>query len=291
MNHDVISELVAWIETQLSTRLTIDEVASKSGYSKWHLQRTYLKSTGMTLGEYIRRRQLSCAAAELRFTGSDIIDVAIKYGFSSQQTFTRAFRGHFGQPPGRYRRISEWDCSQLFPPYHKTVYPVRKPEVVFMPCRVLSGTLNKFSCDLDKFELFNMDVRYRFFRRHLRDNYFLPQQAWGVTEFHSSPNTPRIVDIRYITSMEEEKDACRCKNEMEITIPAGGYLKFHYNGRPAGFQNFILDVNRIHLPRLGVVRRRGCDLELFSFPESSRRYLESGFINCCYFVPFSGFQR
>ncbi|WP_437615974.1 helix-turn-helix domain-containing protein [Erwinia sp. V71] len=291
MNHDVIPELVAWIETQLGTRLTIDEVASRSGYSKWHLQRTYLKSTGMSLGEYIRRRQLSCAAAELRLTRSGVIDVAMKYGFSSQQTFTRAFRAYFGQPPGRYRRLSEWDCSQLFPPYNKTIYPVGTPEVVSMPCRVLSGTVNKFSCALGKLGLFNMDVRYRFFRRYLRENHFLPHQAWGVTDFHSNPDTPGIIDIRYITATEEGNGAFNGKEEMKIIIPAGSYLQFHYNGRSDGFQGFILDVNRIHLPRLGVVRRKGADLELFSFAERNKRYLESGFMHCSYYVPFSSFRH
>ncbi|WP_437888098.1 helix-turn-helix domain-containing protein [Phytobacter sp. V91] len=291
MNHDVISELVAWIETQLSTKLTIDKVASRSGYSKWHLQRAYLNSTGMTLGEYIRRRQLSCAAAELRLTRSGVIDVAIKYGFSSQQTFTRSFRELFGQPPGRYRRVSDWDCSQLFPPACKTSYPVGKPEVVSLPCRVLSGTVNKFSCVLEKFELFNMDVRHRFFRRYLCDTHFLPEQVWGMTTFHSSPDTPGIVDICYITATEKGKDIFSCKETTEITIPAANYLKFHYNGRSVGFQDFILDVNRVHLPKLGVVRKKGCDLELFSFTEKNKRYLESGFLNCSYYVPFTYFRE
>lgn len=287
MNYDVIPEVVTWIETQLSTRLKIEEVASKSGYSKWHLQRTYLKLTGITLGEYIRRRRLSCAAAELRLTRTGIMEVAIKYGFSSQQTFTRSFSEYFGQPPGRYRSTNEWDCSQLFPPYRKTVYPVGKPEVVSMPCRILSGTVNKFSCELGMFGLFNMEVRYRFFRRYLRDDHQLPHYAWGMTDFHSSPDKPGLIDIRYITAAEEGKDDINAKEKIKIIIPAGRYLKFHYNGRSEGFQDFILDVNRIHLPRLGVVRRQCADLELFSFAEINKKYLESGFINCSYFVPFT----
>lgn len=287
MNHDVISELVAWIETQLSTKLTIDKVASRSGYSKWHLQRTYLKSTGMTLGEYIRRRQLSCAAAELRLTRSGVIDVAMKYGFSSQQTFTRSFREFFGQPPGRYRRESEWDCSQLVPPACKTVYPVGKPEVVSMPCRILSGTVNKFSCVLENFKLFNMDVRYRFFRQHLSDTHLLPENVWGMTTFLSGPDTPGIVNICYITATEKDKASFSCKEKAEIIIPAGQFLKFHYNGGSVGFQDFILYVNRVQLPKLGVVRKKGCDLELFSFREKNKMHLESGIVNCSYYVPFT----
>lgn len=291
MNYDVIPEVAAWIETQLSTRLKIDKVASKSGYSKWHLQRAYLKLTGITLGEYIRRRQLSCAAAELRLTQIGIIDVAMKYGFSSQQTFTRSFREYFGQPPGRYRKASDWDCSQLFPPYRRTTYPVGKPKVVSMPSRVLSGTMNKFSCELGMLGLFSIEVRYHFFRRCLRDNCILPHYAWGMTDLHSNPDKPGVIDIRYITATEEGKDDVNCKYKIKITIPAGNYLQFHYAGRSEGFQDFILEVNRIHLPRLGVVRRQGADLERFSFSERNKRYLESGFINCSYYVPFTYYRE
>lgn len=290
MNHEVISELVAWIETQLNTKLTIDEVAVRSGYSKWYLQRTYQNSTGITLGEYIRRRRLSCAAAELRLTKTEVITIAMKYGFSSQQTFTRAFKSCFGQPPGRYRRGSEWDCSQLFPPYNKTLYPVGNPEIVSMPSRIVIATVNNFYCNLEKVESFNMELRYGFFRRHIRDCTDIPKKIWGISELHSYPERDGEVNIRYFTATEDSENTCLSKHRVQIKIPAGDYLKFYYSGKADEYQRFILDVNRVHLPKLGVVRRKGLDLELFSFSETKKRYLESSFINSCYYVPFSGFR-
>ena len=70
------------------------------------------------------------AAIELRMTNASILDIAIRYNFDSQQTFSRAFKNYFRQTPAAYRNSDDWDCSLLYPPYAKTAYPVLKPAVV-----------------------------------------------------------------------------------------------------------------------------------------------------------------
>jgi len=56
---NIISDLIKWIEKNLEQPLSIDAVAEKSGYSKWHLQRMFKKVTGQILGTYIRHRRLT----------------------------------------------------------------------------------------------------------------------------------------------------------------------------------------------------------------------------------------
>lgn len=72
--------------------MSLDNVAAKAGYSKWHLQRMFKDITGNAIGAYIRARRLSKAAVALRLTGRPILDIALQYRFDSQQTFTRAFK-------------------------------------------------------------------------------------------------------------------------------------------------------------------------------------------------------
>lgn len=52
----IISEILVWIEGNLTNRLSLDDIAQHSGYTKWHLQRVFRKIVGMPLGEYIRRQ-------------------------------------------------------------------------------------------------------------------------------------------------------------------------------------------------------------------------------------------
>ncbi|MCS3608338.1 superoxide response transcriptional regulator SoxS [Erwinia rhapontici] len=121
MHDDIISTLTDWIDNNLEKTLSIDEVAAKSGYSKWHLQRMFRSVTKQTLGGYIRERRLTLAAEALRLTQRPVFDIAMQYGYDSQQTFSRVFRRQFSQTPTAYRhsmrpaslKRSSWtfDCS------------------------------------------------------------------------------------------------------------------------------------------------------------------------------------
>ncbi|MFP2505718.1 RamA family antibiotic efflux transcriptional regulator [Buttiauxella gaviniae] len=100
----VIDTIVQWIDDNLHQPLRIDDIADHAGYSKWHLQRLFMQYKGESLGKYIRDRKLLLAARDLRDTDNKVYDISLKYGFDSQQTFTRIFTRTFHQPPGRYRR-------------------------------------------------------------------------------------------------------------------------------------------------------------------------------------------
>lgn len=87
----VIDTIVEWIDDNLHQPLRIDDIARHAGYSKWHLQRLFLQYKGESLGRYIRERKLLLAARDLRDTDQRVYDICLKYGFDSQQTFTRIF--------------------------------------------------------------------------------------------------------------------------------------------------------------------------------------------------------
>ena len=104
MQEEIIHSLTHWIDQNLDKSLSIDEVAAKSGYSKWHLQRLFMQYKGESLGRYIRERKLLLAARDLRESDERVYDICLRYGFDSQQTFTRIFTRTFNQPPGAYRK-------------------------------------------------------------------------------------------------------------------------------------------------------------------------------------------
>ncbi|MFC0139811.1 superoxide response transcriptional regulator SoxS [Erwinia mallotivora] len=103
MHDQIINTLTNWIDSNLDKTLSIDKVAEKSGYSKWHLQRMFRTVTRQTLGGYIRERRLTLAAEALRQTQLPVFDIAMQYGYDSQQTFCRVFRRQFSLTPTAYR--------------------------------------------------------------------------------------------------------------------------------------------------------------------------------------------
>ena len=110
-----IEGLVSWIELNLTERMQIGDIAKKSGYSLWHFQRIFKRSTGITVGEYVRARRLTEAAKDLCGHEGKVIEVAISHGFENQQTFTRAFKTYFGTTPHRFRRGRVLDISRFQP--------------------------------------------------------------------------------------------------------------------------------------------------------------------------------
>lgn len=100
----VIDTIVEWIDDNLHQPLRIEDIARHAGYSKWHLQRLFMQYKGESLGRYIRERKLLLAARDLRESDERVYEICLRYGFESQQTFTRIFTRTFHQPPGRTAR-------------------------------------------------------------------------------------------------------------------------------------------------------------------------------------------
>ncbi|EMH6517486.1 helix-turn-helix domain-containing protein [Raoultella planticola] len=103
---DIIDEITQWIDSNLHKPLRIEDVAARAGYSKWHLQRIFVQVKEVSLGKYIRDKKLRLAAKDLIETNEPVISIACKYGFDSQQTFTRIFSKNYNLPPLRYRHAN-----------------------------------------------------------------------------------------------------------------------------------------------------------------------------------------
>lgn len=91
------------MEQKMEEPLDINEIAKAACSSTSHFQRMFLMLTGMTISEYIRKRKLTLAAQELAMTTSRVLDVALKYGYDSPESFSKAFRKVHGVPPSEAR--------------------------------------------------------------------------------------------------------------------------------------------------------------------------------------------
>lgn len=92
------------IEANLTSPIDAGAVAQQVGFSLYHFHRVFKAAVGESVADYLRRRRLTEAARRLLNTRERIIEVALRYQFESQASFTRAFRRVFGMTPGQYRR-------------------------------------------------------------------------------------------------------------------------------------------------------------------------------------------
>ncbi len=118
--NETVQKMLDWIEKNIGENPTLLKMSEQVGYSPYYCSVKFHKTCGMTIKRYISGRRLALAALELRDTNERIIDIAMKYGFSSQEALTRAFAAAFSCAPAAYRR-------------NPTPVPLPIRKVVFFP--------------------------------------------------------------------------------------------------------------------------------------------------------------
>lgn len=98
-----MNDALNYIEENLDNEIDLKEVARLALCSEYHFQRMFSFLAGISLSEYIRRRRLTLAAFEIKNSSIRIIDIAIKYGYKSPDSFTRAFQNLHGITPSEAR--------------------------------------------------------------------------------------------------------------------------------------------------------------------------------------------
>lgn len=102
--NEVVQCMIEWIEEHLDQTQILSKLSREVGYSPWYCSVMFHDVTGMTLKNYVAGRRLSLATVEIRDTKERILDVAIKYGYSSQEALGRAFKDRYGCTPAVYRK-------------------------------------------------------------------------------------------------------------------------------------------------------------------------------------------
>lgn len=108
-----VQAAITYIESHLTEKLDLDEIAEAVYYSKHYLHRVFSETVGMTIHEYLQRRRLTEAAKMLVFSDQSILEIALLSGYESQQAFTTIFSAMYKQTPHQYRKNEKFYPLQL----------------------------------------------------------------------------------------------------------------------------------------------------------------------------------
>lgn len=101
---EVIENAICFIESNITENLTVGRIAAEVNTSAFYFQRGFSMLCGYTVGEYIRLRRLSLAGNELLTSDIRVIDLAMKYGYDSPDSFSKAFTRFHGCTPTDVRK-------------------------------------------------------------------------------------------------------------------------------------------------------------------------------------------
>lgn len=99
-----LNQAMEHIEQHLDQQIEVAELARIAVTSEYHFRRLFSALAGLPISEYVRRRRLTVAGAQVLAGEETLLDVAVRYGYNSGEAFARAFRAMHGVGPGEARR-------------------------------------------------------------------------------------------------------------------------------------------------------------------------------------------
>ncbi|HDU8562797.1 AraC family transcriptional regulator [Morganella morganii] len=268
-NECVVDEILNWIENNLESDLSLEAVAGKAGYSKWHFQRIFKQQTGYTLANYVRARRLSCAAIALRLLPLNLMHLSMKYRFDSQQTFCRAFKQHFGITPSGYRKKSGWQPRGFVLPKRYAGKLHSSVEMTTLPEKVLTGTSNVYQAASDTWNMNLPKLRKYYWQPFLQRLTALPEAVYAIHGVSKSAGD--TFSMYYATLAEAHCLKNTMPQDIVYTPGHAHYLKIIFTGdfSDIDFQDITYDIYNNILPELNIIRHpEHPDTEEYIFQEN-----------------------
>lgn len=243
-----MSRALAYLERNLEDEIDYGLAASEANCSAFHFMRMFEVITGVGPAEYVRRRRLSCAAMKLASSDERIIDLALRYGYDSPDSFTRAFKREFGCVPSEAR--APGTVLHAYPPLSFSIalkgdkameYRIEKGEAVSL----IGYSINVINRDGNNFRIIPA-----FWDEIMKDGRWnaLCTKASGsrlgvVGVCHSAD--PKTCDFIYSIAIETPAETSGLPDGLEpVEVPASTWAKFTSRGPLA--PNFQDTIKRIY---------------------------------------------
>ncbi|WP_098743495.1 AraC family transcriptional regulator [Paenibacillus sp. EZ-K15] len=273
--YEKIQKSVDYIELHLKEDLSVCSIAEQAYFSVTHFYRIFRAMVGDSVKEYIRNRRLSQSVNELLTSEKRIIEIAIEYGFESQETYTRAFTKQFGITPGRYRRQGKkivlyekadvWKTKQINE-ILETSFPFR-PQIV--QCKINQVIGLKAIVKPGSETIRNLWAEFGKRKAEIEcqsEN----EICLGICEYN--PDITDESDFTYIASIE----VCDPKQipfgMISRTIPCSKYAVFPHRGSINNLKNTYNYIYGVWLPDSGYELAELDTIEYYDFRSSNSNF-------------------
>lgn len=224
-----LSLAIDYIESNLQNDISYDEAARHACCSTFYFQRLFSYIAGISLSEYIKRRRMTQAGFELQRTDAKVIDIALKYGYTSPTAFNRAFRSVHNITPNDAKKAG--NTLNSYPPLHFSVKVTGETAMSYHiekkpPMRIV-GVRTPLSDSMDK----NQQTVPLFWETTLNNGNFskicmlsnqAPQGILGVSVYQSQQQFFYYIAVSTDTPVSS--------GMFEYEIPESDWVIFENNG-------------------------------------------------------------
>lgn len=231
---DTVQKALWHVESNLRTTISLEEIASVSGVSAFHLTRAFAAALGTPLIRYARRRRLSEAARQLADGAKDILSVAIDYGYGSHEAFSRAFKEEFQVTPESVRAQMHCDNLEMTAPIAMSTTPVPNlgpPRIETLAPMRLAGIVEQYDCD----SLAGIPDQWQRFRPHLGTiEYQIGRDTYGVCYNHDDDGR-----FDYMSGVEVADYAQLPVGLVSLDLPEQKFAVFSHDGHVSDIRAVI----------------------------------------------------
>ena len=254
---------INYIEEHILEEIDYEKLGRLAGCSSSHFQRIFTYLGGVTLKEYIKRRRMSLAATELADSSAKVIDVALKYGYSSPTAFTRAFADIHGVTPSE---VKDGAKVVAFPP---------------MKFQMVVKGVTPMNYRIEKKEAFRVVGKSIELKQSIEENFKITPEFWAKASMDGT--VQRLVGMienlgllgistcnntdewRYYIAVETTKEA---DDMEEYIVPACTWAIFSKEGPISGMQELENQIVTEWLPTSGYEYADAPDIEVYYNPDS-----------------------
>lgn len=270
-----LNKAINYIEENITKEIEYEQLAKIACCSTYHFQRMFAYLADVPLSEYIRRRRMSLAAVELQNDNKKIIDVALKYGYSSPTAFNRAFKSIHGIAPSIIKK-EETINLKAFPPISFKItikgaeemnYRIEKKEAF----RIV-GVSQRLHTELEK----NFEIVPKMWQQFALDGTIQkllpmtnsqPEGVLGVSVCNDSEEWKYFISVASTEPIDDELD--------EYTILPFTWAIFSGEGQcPQAIQELEKRIVTEWLPTSGYEYDNGPDIELYLNPDPQNSKFE-----------------
>jgi AraC family transcriptional regulator len=238
-----------YVESHLADSLTLDEIASVGGVSRFHMVRAFAEATGMSVMRYVRARRLTKAARALAKGAPDILTLALEADYGSHEAFTRAFRDHFGVTPEQVRAATCLDTLELQEPIMMDSTPatnLQPPRFETAKAMLVAGIGERYNhCDNGGA---NIPNQWQVFQQKAGD---IPDRV-GSLAYGVCCNGDDSGNFDYIAGVEVSDFSDLPREFARVRIPAQRYVVFSHAEHISTIRRTVAAIWNHWLPQSGL---------------------------------------
>lgn len=266
------NKAINYMEEHIREEVDYEKAAQIACCSVFHFQRMFTYMAGLPLSEYIRRRRMSLAAVDLQGSNDKIIEIALKYGYSSPTAFNRAFQGVHGIAPSAARK--EGMILKSYPP---------------ISFKITIKGVEEMNYRVEEREAFRIVGVSQPLFKEIEKNFEIVPAMWGkaaadgtieklASMMNSSPKG--LLGVSACGNAEEWKyfiavaSTDQAKDLEEYEIPASVWAVFPGSGTNLSIQELEKRIVTEWLPTSGYEYGNAPDIEVYLNPDPNNAQYE-----------------